>query len=105
MISIATERLSSAKIADALLEQSLSLFLSVLKGIIEQAGDEHGFITALDSVGRLSRVYGKAELDLFEPLISSIIQHGVLHPNLAIKSAALKCLSSMLYCLSLLHAD
>ena len=98
MINITTDRLSNAIASDALFKQSMSLFLSVLEDTIIR-GEHKAQIIALDSIGKLSRIHGKAELDLFESQVSSIIQSGVLHPNVDIESAAVRCLLSMLYLL------
>src|SRR5262245_46328625 len=95
MITIATERLSRGGISEVSLKAPLTLFLSVLDDIIAEAMEDAS-ITALASIGKLSRIHGKAELALFEPMVQTIVRNGVPNGNANVKTAAIRCLHSMM---------
>jgi len=96
MISLAAERLTRASSTDLSLKKSLTQLLSLLNDVLQSSQDLEEVIVALNCVGKLSRVYGKAELPLFDPVVPTIIARGIRsEENLAIEKSC-DCLLSML---------
>ena len=97
MIVIACDRLSNVAASDVSLKASLTQLLSLLNDIIQSAEDLDTTTIALECIGKLSRVHGKAQLLLFEPLLPTIVDRGIERGNdLAIENAS-NCLTCMLY--------
>lgn len=96
MISITAERLSRAASTDVSLKKSLTQLLSLLNDVMQSSQDVEEVVAALKCVGRLSRVYGKAELPLFDAVVPTIIAHGICsEDDLAVENSC-DCLLSML---------
>jgi hypothetical protein len=96
MISLAAERLTRASSTDLSLKKSLTQLLSLLNDVLQSSQDLEEVIVALNCVGKLSRVYGKAELPLFEAVVPTIIARGIgSEENLVIEKSC-DCLLSML---------
>ena len=82
--------------SDVSLKSSLAQLLRLLKCIIESAEDIDAMDVALENVGKLSRVYGKSELPLFESILPTVVC-GLDIPNDVSAESTLNCLLSMLY--------
>jgi hypothetical protein len=98
MIAIAADRLSKSS-SDVSLKASLVQLLSLLNNTIASSDDVNSIVVALESLAKLSRVHGKAELASFEKAIPAIINRGVSSVDRIVKETAVDCLESMLYSL------
>jgi hypothetical protein len=98
MIAIAADRLSKSS-SDVSLKASLVQLLSLLNNTIASSDDVNSIVIALESLAKLSRVHGKAELSSFEKAIPAIINRGVSSDDRIVKETAVDCLESMLYSL------
>lgn len=98
MIAIATDRLARDNTADITVKPAVTLLLKSLKEIITSVEDEEATVLALESLAKLSRVHGKAELPVFEEVVPALVHQGIANENKIIKETAVDCLHSMLYC-------
>jgi hypothetical protein len=98
MIAIAADRLSKNS-SDVSLKASLVQLLSLLNDTIASSDDVNSIVVALESLAKLSRVHGKAELSSFEKTLPAIIGRGVSNDDRIVKEASVDCLESMLYSL------
>jgi len=96
MISLAAERLTRAASTDLSLKKSLTQLLSLLNGVLQSSSDVEEIIVALNCVGKLSRVYGKAELSQFDAVVPTLIAHGIRSEETLIIEKSCDCLLSML---------
>jgi len=96
MISLAAERLTRASSTDLSLKKSLTQLLSLLNDVLQSSQDLEEVIVALNCVGKLSRVYGKAELPLFEAVVPTIIARGFRSEENLVIEKSCDCLLSML---------
>ena len=97
MISLASERLARASSIDVSLKKPLKRLLSLLNEVLQSSSHLEEAIVALNCVGKLSRVYGKAELSSFDAIVPTIISCGIRREEetLAIEKSY-DCLLSML---------
>lgn len=96
MISLAAERLTRAASTDISLKKSLTQLLSLLNNVLQSSLDVEEVIVALNCVGKLSRVYGKAELPLFDAVVPTIIARGIRNEEALVIEKSCDCLLSML---------
>lgn len=96
MISLAAERLTRAASTDISLKKSLTQLLSLLNNVLQSSSDVEEVIVALNCVGKLSRVYGKAELPLFDAVVPTIIARGIRNEEALVIEKSCDCLLSML---------
>lgn len=102
MITIASDRLTRAPATEVTLKASLTQLLSLLGDMIKSHEDIDSKVVALDCVGKLSRIYGKTELSLFEDLAAAIVVNGTTNDDDIVIERTFDCLLCMLYITSLL---
>jgi hypothetical protein len=96
MISIAAERLTRAHSTDISLKSSLTKLLSLLSGVVTSSQNMEEVVVALNCIGKLSRVYGKAELSLFDAVVPSVVTRGIHGEDAVAVENSCTCLLSML---------
>jgi len=96
MISLAADRLTRAASTDVTLKRSLTQLLSLLTDVLQTSSDVEEAIVALNCIGKLSRVYGKAELPLFDAVVPSVIARGIRSEDNLVIEKSCDCLLSML---------
>jgi len=75
----------------------MAQLLSLLKQLVQSSEDIDAMIVALNCIGKLSRVHGKAQLSMFEDVLPTVVMYGIRSGKHIIIQNASICLLSMLY--------
>lgn len=97
MIFIVCNRLTRLPTSDVRLNAPMAQLLSLLKQLVQSSEDIDAMTVALNCIGKLSRVHGKAQLSMFEDVLPTVAMYGIRSEKHIIVQNASICLLSMLY--------